>query len=496
MDTGVGMKTTINCTQLTAALSSMHGLECLQKWLERCTNANIEPHLVGGCLRDAALFVSKPQIDLDFIIQPFEKTKMATQYLSDLFDSHFFPLDEERSIYRIHTGALQCDINGMRGKEIIDDIFQRDFSMNSLYVPLSEFLHYAPLNAAQIPVIDLFQGYSDLIHKNIRAHNPATFQEDPLRILRAYRIASQIEGTIDPATYQLMIDSKQDLHQCAQERIREEFIKIASHEKSHHYIFAMEEAGIFSQIFPFFEWFVEVDQCYTSWLQLKDHVKAGLYYLEGIFQRIHQGDFPYARELQSILKTPLAGDCTVEVSMKIAILLHDIGKPDTLRLMKDRLRFFEHENVGVKAAKEYLHSMHFSSKEVRFIADCIQWHMRPHNLSSVENLSKRAQYRFFRDTSPNSIPILLIALADAYATRMVPLQELPQYEDFIKNMLQYIFTPGIYQQTPLLDGHAIMAITGLSPGKQVGDLQKKILEEQGVGNITSKQEAEEWIKKN
>ncbi|MDD4614739.1 MAG: polynucleotide adenylyltransferase, partial [Caldisericia bacterium] len=132
----------------------------------------------------------------------------------------------------------------------------------------------------------------------------------------------------------------------------------------------------------------------------------------------------------------------------------------------------------------------------RFIADIIQWHMRPHNLSQVENLSLRAQYRFFRDTTPHSIPILLIALADAYATRMVPLHELPQYEAFVKNMLQYVFTPGIYTQTPLLDGHAIMEITGLLPGKKVGELQKKILEEQSVGNITTKQEAEEWIKKN
>jgi poly(A) polymerase len=495
MDTGAFMnQTTLDLSFLSDKLSQINGFEPLEKWYQRCSDKGIEIFLVGGCLRDSALHISKKNLDLDFIIQPFEKTKEATILLNTILNGHFFPLDEQRKIFRIHANFMQLDINGIRGEELIDDMFQRDFSMNAIYTPLSIFLKQAQTHPSSVSVVDLFNGISDITYKNLRSHNPFTFKEDPLRILRAFRIASQIQGTIDPLTYQEMIHAKQDIKKCAQERIREEFVKVLTEPDSHRWIFAMEETGILSAFFPFFDWYTTIDHCFTSWLQLQKHVKAGLQYLEEIFRRIHQNDFPFSKELQDVLHVHIQPDTTVEVAMKVAILLHDIGKPDTLRVVKDRLRFFEHENVGVKVAKEYLQAMHFSTKEIRFITELIQWHMRPHNLSNVENLTQRARYRFFRDTAPYSIPILLIALADAYATRMVPMKELPHYETFLQDMLQYAFTPGATDQSPFLDGHEIMEATGLPPGKKIGHLQSKLLEEQSVGNIRSKEKAIEWVK--
>ncbi len=487
-------QTTVDLSFLSNKLAQTNGFEPLEIWHQKCSDMGIEIFLVGGCLRDSALHISKKNLDLDLIIKPFEKTKEATILLNSILHGHFFPLDEQRKIFRIHADSIQLDINGIRGEELIDDMFQRDFSMNAIYTPLSIFLKQSQTHPSSVSVVDLFNGISDLTYKNLRAHNPSTFEEDPLRILRAFRIASQIQGTIDSLTYQEMVRTKHDIKKCAQERIREEFVKILTGPDSHQWIFAMEETGILSAIFPFFDWYTEIDRCFTSWLQLQKHVKAGLQYLEEIFCRIHHNDFPFSKELQNILHTHLQPDITFEVAMKVAILLHDIGKPDTLRIVKDRLRFFEHENVGVKAAKEYLQEMHFSSKEIQFITELIQWHMRPHNLSNVENLTKRARYRFFRDTSPYSIPILLIALADAYATRMVPMKELPHYEAFIQDMLQYTFTPGATDQSPFLNGNEIMEVTGLPPGKYIGHLQSKLLEEQSVGNIQSKEKAIEWIK--
>ncbi|HPJ12539.1 MAG TPA: HD domain-containing protein [Caldisericia bacterium] len=485
---------TLDLSFLAEKLSQIDGFEPLEKWFQECSSRGIETFLVGGCIRDSALHISKKNLDLDFIIKPFEKTKEATILFNTILRGHFFPLDEQRKIFRIHANSMQLDLNGIRGDELIDDMFQRDFSMNAIYTPLSTFLQQAQIHPSRVSVVDFFNGISDLTYRNIRAHNPSTFKEDPLRILRAFRIASQIQGTIDPDTYQEMVETKHEIKKCAQERIREEFVKILAQPKSHQWVFAMEETGILSTFFPFFDWYTEIDNCFTSWLQLQKHVKAGLQYLEEIFVRIHQNDFPFSEKLQYVLDTQLQPETTFEVAMKIAILLHDIGKPDTLRVVKDRLRFFEHENVGVKVAKEYLQEMHFSTKEIRFISELIQWHMRPHNLSNVDNLTQRARYRFFRDTSPYSIPILLIALADAYATRMVPMKELPHYEDFLHDMLQYAFTPGTTNQIPFLNGNEIMEVTGLPPGKNIGYLQSKLLEEQSVGNVQSKENAIEWVK--
>ena len=367
--------------------------------------------------------------------------------------------------------------------------------MNSLCISLEDCLQHIQDNDPWLPITDYFQGGHDLYLKEIRAQNPACFRNDPLRILRAFRFASTLKGTIHPETYKQMIQSKCLIKKVAKERIREEFLKILAVSDSNKWIVSMEETGILSSFFPFFDWYVNIDRSYTSFLHLQDHVHSGLRYLEEIFYRIHHFDFPFAEKLQAIVSKEVIHGVSMETLMKVGILLHDIGKPDTLQVEKNRLRFFEHENVGVKAATDYMQQYHFASKEVQFVTSLIRWHMRPHNLSNVENLTDRAKYRFFRDTDPFSIPILLIAMADAYATRMVPMKELPLYEKFVDDMLNYAFTPGSISQNPLLDGFEIMEATGLPPGKIIGYIRTQLLEEQNLGEIVTKQDAIEWCQR-
>ncbi|MCK5848848.1 MAG: HD domain-containing protein [Caldisericia bacterium] len=480
---------------LMEQLTNRDLISSLNEWNNACLRENIKLYLVGGCIRDSILGIKNSKLDLDFIVDPFEKTVFATKELNKILGYHSFPLDIERNIYRLSFENTQVDVNGIRGEELIDDIFDRDFTINSLTISLTSFLRHAKISDTFFPINDYFNGIEDLKIKQIKIHNPDSFINDPLRILRAIRIASQINGKIDPFTFQKMSDSSSLMKNVSTERIRDEFLKILSNSDSFKWIGSLEESGILSSFFPFFDWYKPLDSSYTTWMNLRNHIRSALWYTEKIFKEIHKGKFPHCAELCEILNTNLVPEATQETLMKIAILLHDVGKPDTIRIVDNRLRFFEHENVGVRIAQEYLSELHFSSKEIQFITSIIKWHMRPHNLSNSQNLTNRAKYRYFKDTGKIGIPNLLIALADAYATRLVPMGGLPEYENFVDEMITFALTPGSIIEKPFLNGNEIMNILSIKPSKSIGRILKDLLEEQSIGNVTSRDEAKKWLLK-
>jgi tRNA nucleotidyltransferase/poly(A) polymerase len=173
--------------------------------------------------------------------------------------------------------------------------------------------------------------------------------------------------------------------------------------------------------------------------------------------------------------------------------LHDIGKPDTLSIENERLRFFHHEENGAEKALLYLKDLKLSNKETEFIEHLILEHMRPHQLSNAEEVSDRAKYRFFRDLSEEGPFLLLLALADAYATKRIPMGTLTQYEAFVSDMLDYGFKENLKQVTPLMDGNGVMNLLGIEPSPQVGHILASLLEAQHLNRVSNRKEAEEFI---
>ncbi len=452
-----------------------------------------EIYIVGGALRDALLGIRKPSFDLDLVVQPKSATRDVAEILSHELGCHFFELDSERDTYRISMDGAQIDINGIRGDEIIDDLFLRDFSINALCIPLDNFLRVVRRGETRMPVLDYFQSIDDLKLRRIRIHHPSSFADDPLRMLRAYRLAGEIEGIIDPFTHEQISLFKNSLFSVSGERIRDEWLKILSLSKSSILLEKMDQSGLLGIVFPFIDTFQEIDRTYTHKLQVRRHTLESLSYLEEIIERITSGNFPYAKELRALLEEALIPGRPMLVLLKLSTLLHDIGKPDTISNEGEKLRFFDHEKTGAAKALLYFKDLHLSNKEIDFMEALILEHMRPHQLSNAETLTERAKYRFFSSLKNPAIPLLLLALADAYATRRIPIGTLLPYEDFVKEMLDYAFREDLKKLPPLLDGYDIMSLLKLAPSPLIGQIQASLTEAQHLKKVSSKREAEEFV---
>jgi putative nucleotidyltransferase with HDIG domain len=461
------------------------------------TNKDCQIWFVGGLVRDCLLGKVPEIIDFDLIVKPFEKSLWVTEQITKILQSpaaHYFVLDKERNTYRITQDSFQMDINAIRGEELIDDLFCRDFSINSISYTLNDVVRALKENLPYVPLLDYFSGIEDLLKSLVRAQNPSSFLEDPLRILRAYRFASYLNGTIEENTSQWMEQAKENLRFISPERIRDEFCLILKNPDSYSIIIDMEKSGILEVFFPFLPLFSEIDKTYTTKLQVKNHTLSLLYYLEQIFMRIERQEFPYWEILAPILHQAFSGGRSLCVLLKIAGLLHDIGKPSTLSVETDRLRFFNHETVGASMASIWMENMKFSNTEIGWISKIIEYHMRPHNLSNAEVITPKARYRFFRECSETAIPLLLLALADAYATRLILMGELSEYEKFVSDMLAFYSIPEQIKPVPLLNGNEIMEILSIPPSKQIGALLEELLEFQSLKQIQNKEEAIIYLK--
>jgi poly(A) polymerase len=476
---------------LSSHLERLSWISVLESLVQDLPDTQI--FIVGGALRNALLGINKKCFDMDLLVDPWSDSRPVAEHLAHSLNHSFFELDAKRATYRISTDQAQIDINGIRGDELMDDLFLRDFSIDALCLPLDNFLRIRDRGDTRMPILDYFQGTEDLRMRKIRIHNPSSFQDDPLRLLRAYRLAGEIEGFIDEFTHDQIIEHKELLFQVSGERIRDEWLKILAFPDSYDWLQLMDKSSLLSVVFPYIESFHPMDEAYTKDLQVRRHTLETLQYLEKILLRIRRHDFPHSDKLIELLDQSASSEHRNEVLLKLASLLHDIGKPDTLSVENDRLRFFHHEEKGAEKSQLYLKDLKLANKEIERIEKLILEHMRPHQLSNSEEISERAKYRFFRDLGQEGALLLLLALADAYATKRIPMGSLYQYEEFVSDMLDYGFREDLKKISPLLDGNGIMNLLGIEPSPQVGKILSSLLEAQHLNQVNNRKEAEEFI---
>lgn len=179
--------------------------------------------------------------------------------------------------------------------------------------------------------------------------------------------------------------------------------------------------------------------------------------------------------------------------LKWTALLHDSGKPDT-RTVEDsgRTRFLGHEELGAHLSEERLRALRFSNDEIARVTGIIRGHMRPHLLAEAP-LTRRAMYRFFRDTQDYGVDILLLSMADHLATYGpdVDLRRWVARLGMIAEMLETYFGrhETVIAPPPLVNGDDLMRELSLPPGKPIGVLLEAIREAQASGEVGTKEEA-------
>lgn len=452
---------------------------------------DIPKYLVGGIVRDTIL--NRDTKDIDIILH-VPDVKSVAKKIADKLDASLVVLDEDRHIYRVVSEDYNFDFTRMRGRDIYDDLSERDFTVNSIAV---EFGKCRLLNNGKFKFseyIDPYDGIKDIKNKLIKHVSDNVFNDDPLRLLRAYRFIAELGFKLDARTERLIKKQSRLIKLPARERVTYELTKILSVRDSSAVIILLDNAGILGRIFP------EIKN-------IKSSPKKYYFHPKGLWQHATQSVAAIEYLLNNLNKLfPKTSARTKEhiksriQLLKLVALLHDISKPETVKMIGGRPRFFDHEIKGAKKTSKIMARLKYSNKSIAIAAKLIINHMRPGNLSQLKKITDRAIYRFFRDIGEESADLLLLSLADRYTYIKYTgrVNDYILHKKFVNMMLLRYFKYQSQQTVlpKLIDGNIIMKKFKLQPGPIIGRLLSIIRENQIIGNIRNTEQALELVKKN
>ncbi len=463
----------------------------------------IRSYLVGGFVRDALL--AKDTVDIDIAVAA-DALEVAPR-VATAFGGRYVLLDEVNGVGRVilaiegaTEGQWKLDFTTLKGN-IKQDLAQRDFTIDAMAVNLGELVE----DYTAIQLIDPFDGWGDLHEGVIRAVSPTAFELDAARLLRAVRLGGELGFSLDTKTEALIRRYCHLIASVAGERIRDELLRLLAIPQSRLLPY-LDELGLLTAMIPELNQLKGVKQPKEHFWDVFDHSIETVVAVDFL---LRQGGWEYASE-EVLAVVPwsaaLAHHFELEVSsgstrrslLKLAALLHDIAKPQAKAIDEDgRMRFLGHAKEGAAIVVNILERLRFSGKEVRLVEIMVRYHLRPGQMGLNELPSRRAIYRYFRDTGEAGIDILFLSLADHLATRG-PQLDPAQWQEHAQ-MVEYVLAQRFEQESlvvppKLIDGHDLINIFGMSPGPAIGQLLEAVREAQAAGELTSRQEALAYIR--
>lgn len=446
----------------------------------------VQLYLVGGYLRDILLKREKDNPDMDFCLK-----KGAIKFgreLAGKIKAGFVVLDKEhgccRLVKNIKGKAYTLDFTDFRGRTLEEDLLHRDFTINCLAVELEKAANAHPLNEA---LIDLYGGRPDLKAKLIKAVFKKSFDEDPLRILRAFSLACIFGFKIDKNTLNLIRLKKNKLSAVSSERIRDELFKILGSDAAFDYLNRMDKLKILKIILPESEVMRAVKQGPYHHLDVFRHALETLRQLEMIIQ-----EFKRNNQMQDYLNEVISGQRRRLGLIKLAAFLHDVGKPQTMRRKAGKTIFHGHERVGADITETVAKRLKLSNDETNALKKMVFWHLRPGFMADNPLLTARAKYRYFRDTASEAAAVLLLSLADQRATRgrLTSQEARARHEKVVACLIKEGFRKR--KEKPvvrLINGDDLLKKFKLQPSPLIGKILSGIEELQATGRIKTRKQA-------
>jgi len=336
----------------------------------------------------------------------------------------------------------------------------------------------------------------DLVNNN--SITPNKIIKSPLFILNIFRLVSESNTKIPAATKKLIKKYSKYIKKCPKSDIRNELIKIFSVNNSLDIINELDRYNILENIFPeIIKLKKSSPKYYFHPGGLWQHTKESLMQLEYILNNLKIFFPKNYKKIDANIKNH-------KWLLKLTILLHDIGKPDTVKIIEGRTRFFGHEKQGAKQAKKLLTRLCFSEQDIKYIQKLIIEHMRPGSLYQANkpfNVTERALTRFFRDIGNETIDLLLITLADRYSYKSIKgknSEEFSDYKKFINKMIElYLsYKNNVTKEKPLINGNMVMKKFSLQPGPLIGKILKFVDEYHRKGKIKTVKQAYQLIRRN
>ncbi len=446
----------------------------------------VELFLVGGIIRDKLLGRKKENPDMDFCLK--KGAIVFGRRLARALRAGFVVLDKEHGACRLvlkdKKRIFTLDFTDFRGKTLEEDLLRRDFTINTMALALKDIFKKGGVNGR---IIDLFGAREDLQRGVLRIPYRDAFDDDPLRMLRAFSFSCVLGCRIDAPTLKAIARKKKKILSVSPERIRDELFKILEGKDAFNTLCALDRIKILEIIIP------EINLMRGVYQGPYHHLDIWKHTLECVkqFEELIAGLKADAR-IYGYCCRLLAGQRSRKALIKLALLFHDIGKPSTMRRCKGKISFHGHERAGLPWAHEACKRLKLSNDEIRSVKTMVLWHLRPGYLGDLEQISSRAKFRYFRDTADEALAVLLLSIADQRSTRgrLSTRADSLRHEKAAFSLInEYFRREKEKKPQRLVNGDDLMRELGLEPSPLIGKLLKSLEESQAIGRINSKAQA-------
>jgi len=443
--------------------------------------------IVGGAVRDAALGREVADLDLAVGGDPGTAAKAIARQLGE----HAFELSAEFGTWRVAAsgGSGQVDVTALRGAGIEADLAERDFTIGAVAVPLDGG-----------EPIDPFGGLADLDRKLLRAVGEGSFAADPLRLLRAARLAAELGLEVDPGTVSLARRDAARAGEPAGERQLVELRQLIGGPDPLRGLALLDDLGLTAVVLPELEALREVEQGPNHHLDVLGHTLAVLEQTLGIERDLPRFAGERADEVAALLSEPLADEVTRGTALRFGALLHDIGKPVTRGERDGYVSFVGHDGEGAEIVGGICARFRASRRLTRHLRGLTLHHLRLGFLVREAPLPPRRVHEYLRATEPVCADVTLLTVADRLSARGGgPFATEEMIEGHLSLAREMIAAALDWRNegppVPLLRGDELAAAAGIEPGPRVGELQAELEAAQYAGEVGSRAEAVELARR-
>lgn len=427
--------------------------------IEKLEQAGFEAYIVGGCVRDLIMEAEPKDWDITTSARPEEILKVFLEgKYENTFGTVIIPIKNEKgetetavevTTYRSEQGYSdrRHPDNVIFEDKLDKDLERRDFTINAMAMKVNP--PYPPLLKGvenDYEIIDLFGGEKDIKKKVIRAVGEPVdrFKEDALRMMRAVRFSSQLSFAIEPKTERAIMKMAGGIKFIANERIREELIKILESDRAYDGIMKLHEFKLLQYILPELERGVGVDQNKHHIYSVFNHSVLSLKYCPNPDWRV-----------------------------KFASLLHDIAKPQTKKFIKGDATFYNHDIIGARVTEKIMKRLKFSNEDIVKVVTLVRNHMFYYNVGEVTASSVRRL--IVKVGEANLKDLIDLRIADRLGSG-VPKAK-PYKLRHLEYMLEKVRQDPISAKMLKINGSDLMGLLKIEPSPKVGAILDVLLSE-------------------
>jgi len=443
--------------------------------------------IVGGAVRDAVLGREIDDLDLAVAGDP----KGAAKAIGTTLGEHAFELSAEFGTWRVvaRDRGWQIDLTALRGETVVADLAERDFTIGAVAVPL-----------AGGEAVDPYAGLTDLAEKRLRAVGEGSFLADPLRLLRAPRLAAELDLEIDERTVALARAAAPRAADPAGERQLAELRQLVGGPDPLRGLRLLGELGITPVVLPELETLRGVEQGPNHHLDVYDHTIAVLEHTLEVEADLERFAGERAAEAAALLDEPLADEMSRRTALRFGALLHDIAKPATKAERDGFVGFKGHDEVGAETIGEICGRLRASRRLTQHLQGLARHHLRLGFLISEMPLPPRRVHAYLRATDPVTVDVTLLTVADRLSARGQGPIASPEMVAAHLQLAREMVAAGLDWRregppAPLLRGDEIAAELGIEPGPELGAALAELEAAQYAGEVSDRMGALEHLRR-